>query len=168
MAPVTSRVVPSLFILASSVCKSLQCLISSLTQGVDGGHLFRLTCSVVLWGVRTPASKYHWRVWGCLQCMGRIGFAPAHCSECAFWVYTAQAPGCSAGVLSKLGLAFRALPVLSCSGSGSRVLHKGTDSAGHVFWGLPRSEQLRRPGGRCVSTTFLVLAAWFPGCAVKH
>ena len=38
----------SLFILASSVCKSLQCLISALTQEGKGGHLFRLTCSVVL------------------------------------------------------------------------------------------------------------------------
>ena len=34
VVPVTSRVVPCyLFILASSVCKSLQCLISTLTQG---------------------------------------------------------------------------------------------------------------------------------------
>ena len=39
---------PSLFILVSSVCKSLQCLISTLTQRSEGGHLFRLTCSVVL------------------------------------------------------------------------------------------------------------------------
>ena len=39
-----------LFILASSVWWSLQCLISALTQGGGGGHLFRLTCSVVLWG----------------------------------------------------------------------------------------------------------------------
>ena len=31
------------FILVSSVCKSLQCLISALTQGGKGGHLFRLT-----------------------------------------------------------------------------------------------------------------------------
>ena len=28
---------------------SFQCLISTLTQGGEGGHLFRLTCSVVLW-----------------------------------------------------------------------------------------------------------------------
>ena len=47
------------FILASSVCKSLQCLISALTQGGEGGHLFRLTCSVVLWGGRNTANKYH-------------------------------------------------------------------------------------------------------------
>ena len=50
-------------------------------------------------------------------------------------------------------------PGLSHLGSGSRVLHKGTDSVGPVFCALPRSEQLRRPGawrvhipqvGRCV------------------
>ena len=29
---------------------------------------------------------------------------------CAFLVYTAQVPGCSAGVLSKVGPVFRALP----------------------------------------------------------
>ena len=48
-----------LFILASSVCRSLQCLISALIQGGEGGHLFRLTCSVVLWVVRNTANKYH-------------------------------------------------------------------------------------------------------------
>ena len=57
---------PSLFILAFSVCKSLQCLISTLTQGGEGGDLFRLTCSVVLWGERNTANKYHRRVWGVL------------------------------------------------------------------------------------------------------
>ena len=34
-------------------------------------------------------------------------------------------------------------PGLSHSGSGSRVLHKGTDSVGPAFCALPRSEQLR-------------------------
>ena len=43
-----------MFILASSVFKSFHCLISALTQGGEGGHLFRLICSVVLWGGRTP------------------------------------------------------------------------------------------------------------------
>ena len=37
-------------------------------------------------------------------------------------------------------------PDLSHSGSGSWVLHKGTNSVGPVFCALPRSEQLRRPG----------------------
>ena len=36
-------------------------------------------------------------------------------------------------------------PGLSCSGSGSWVLHKGTDLVGPGFCALPRSEQLRRP-----------------------
>ena len=36
-------------------------------------------------------------------------------------------------------------PGLSQSGSGSRVLHKGTDSVGPEFYALPRSEQLGRP-----------------------
>ena len=34
-------------------------------------------------------------------------------------------------------------PGLHCSGSGFWVLHKGTDSVGHLFCALPRSEQLR-------------------------
>ena len=98
-----------MFILASSVCKSLQCLISTLTQGSKGGHLFRLTCSVVLWGGRNTANKYHWHVWECLPCPGQTGFAPAQ-GVCAFPVYTAQAPGCSAGELSKAGPGLHALP----------------------------------------------------------
>ena len=53
--PVTSRVVPS--VLASSVCWSLQCLISALTQGGGGGHFFRLTSSVALWGGTEAANK---------------------------------------------------------------------------------------------------------------
>ena len=39
----------SLLRLASSACKSLQCLISALTRGGESGLLFGLTCSVVLW-----------------------------------------------------------------------------------------------------------------------
>ena len=37
-------------------------------------------------------------------------------------------------------------PGLSRSGSGSQVLHKGTDSVEPAFFALPRSKQLRRPG----------------------
>ena len=59
-----------MFILASFVCKSLQCLISTLTQGSEDGHLFRLTCSVVLWGGRDTANRYHWHVWGVLAVYG--------------------------------------------------------------------------------------------------
>ena len=46
----------------------------------------------------------------------------------------------------KWGLDCMRFPGLSHSGSGSRVLDKGTDSFGLAFCALPRSEQLRRPG----------------------
>ena len=78
----------------------------------------------------------------CSQGLGYTGFAPTH-GVCAFPVYTAQAPGCFAGELSKAGPGLHTLPGLSCSGSGSIVLHKGTDSVGPEFCALPRSEQLR-------------------------
>ena len=45
----------------------------------------------------------------CSQCLGHMGFAPSH-RACAFPVYTAQAPGCSEGELSKAGPGLRALP----------------------------------------------------------
>ena len=78
----------------------------------------------------------------CSQCLGHTGFAPAPCM-CAFPINTAQAPGCSAGELSKAALGCMHFPGLSHSGSGSRVLHKGTDLVGPAFCALPRSEQLR-------------------------
>ena len=59
----TSKVVPSVL---ASVCWSLQCLISTLTQGGGGGHFFRLTCSVVLLEGRDAVNKYHWHLWGVL------------------------------------------------------------------------------------------------------
>ena len=43
------------------------------------------------------------------QCLSHTGFAPAH-GVCAFLAYTAQAPGFSAGELSKVGPGLRALP----------------------------------------------------------
>ena len=61
------------------------------------------------------------------QCLGHTGFAPVH-AVCAFLVYTAQAPGFSVGKLSKWALGCLHFPGLHHSGSGSRVLHKDTDS----------------------------------------
>ena len=65
------------FILVSSVCKSLQCLISALTQEGEGGHLLKLTCSVVLWGGRNTVNKYHWLVWGVLAVYGPHWVCPS-------------------------------------------------------------------------------------------
>ena len=131
-----------LFILASSVFRSLQCLLSALTQGGEGGHLFRLTCSVVLWGGRNYANTS-------LECVGSA------CSDSA----TLGLPLFTACVLSqstllrlqvvlqgnclKQALGCMHFPGLSCSGSVSWVLHKGPDFVGCAFCVLPRSEQLR-------------------------
>ena len=43
------------------------------------------------------------------QCLGHTGFAPPH-GVCAVLVCTAEAPGCSAGELSKAGPVLHALP----------------------------------------------------------
>ena len=130
-----------LFILAFSVCWSLQCLIPALTQGGGGRHLFRLPCSVLQWGGRNTANKYYWRVWGVLAVSGSYWVAPAH-SVCAFLVYTAQAPGSLQGNCLKQALGCVHFPGLSHSGSGSWVLHKGTDLVGPAICALPRSLSL--------------------------
>ena len=42
------------------------------------------------------ANEHHWRAWGALAVSGSHRVCPAH-SVCAFPVFSAQAPGCSAG-----------------------------------------------------------------------
>ena len=122
----------SLFILASSVCRSLQCLISALIKWVkvvtylgsrvqlcsEGG-----TISLVFWGVLCvcPSSRKHVLSGSTLL----------------------RLQDDMQGNYPKWALNFVHFPGLSCSGSGSRVLHKGTDLVGHAFCVLPRSEQLR-------------------------
>ena len=90
------------------------------------------------------------------QCLGHTGFAPAH-GVCAFPVYTAQALGCSARNCLRWALGCMPFRDLSPSGSGSRILHKGTDLIGPAFCVLPRSEQLR-----CLVST--VAPSW--GCVL--
>ena len=94
-----------LFILASSVCKSLQCLIFALTQGGGGGHLLRPLVQSHCGEEGTLQTNVPGMYGECAQCLDHTGFAPAH-GGCAFPVYTAQAPGCSAGDLSKAGPGF--------------------------------------------------------------
>ena len=97
--------------MASSVCKSLKCLISALKQGGERGRLFTLTCSIALWGGRKEHCKQI-----SLACVGSarsvwttLGL-PQLTVTCAFWVYTAQAPGCAAGHCPKRALRFHSLP----------------------------------------------------------
>ena len=85
----------------------------------------------------------------CSQCLGHTGFTPAH-GMCAFLVYTAQAPGCSAGELSKTG------PGL-CALSRSKPLR-------FRFSGIP---QRRRLSWACVLCPSQVRAAHATSCLVS-
>ena len=105
----------------------------------------------------------------CSQCLGHTGFAPAH--------------GMCFSSLHCLG--FRLLckewalgcvqfPGLSLSGSGSRVLHKGTDSVGPAFCALPGpSSSGDQVLGECTllkcraSYHLPVPASWFPGAPIS-
>ena len=95
---------------------------------------------------RDTANKYRWRVWGVLTVYGSHWVCPSS-RQCVL-------PGSTVlriqvalqGNCPKQALHFVHFPGLSCLGSGSRVLHKGTDSVGCAFCALPRFEQLRQPG----------------------
>ena len=89
-----------LFILASTVCKSLQCLISDLTQG---GRVVTYLGSLVqlCYGEGGTQQTNLTGVCGeCSQCMGHTGLSQL-ITACAFVVYIAQAPSSSAGKLSR-------------------------------------------------------------------
>ena len=64
----------------------------------------------MLQGGRNTANKYHWHVWGVLTVTGPHWVCSHSRRVCAFPVYTAQAPGCSARELSKAGPELCALP----------------------------------------------------------
>ena len=145
----------SVLILASAVCKSLQCLISAVTQGGEGSY-----SSAIL---GPPPSRSLIRAHLFSRAVGR----EEHCKQMSL-VYV----GSARSVLATLGLPLLTVcvlsqstllrlqvalqgnclkwalgcvhfPGLSHSGAGSRVLHKGTDSVGPAFHALSRSEQLR-------------------------
>ena len=127
----------------ASLCQSLQCLISALTQAGGGGLLFRFACSVALWGGRGTAGRYPC-VWVALTVFQPHWVCPRSW-VCDVLVYTVQAPGCS----------IWSGPCIAC-GSSFRVFHKSTDFGSACILCLPRQEQLRLPGadGRT-----------FPGCS---
>ena len=105
--------------------------------------MLRLTCSIVLWGGRNTANKYHWSVWGVLAVSGphwvcpnsqRVCFPGLHCSGSRLLSWE----------LSKVGPGLHALPRSKPLRFRFWVLYKGTDLVGPVFCALPRSEQLRQ------------------------
>ena len=129
--------VPS--VLASSVCWSLQCLISALTQRGQWWTPFLASLVQSCCGeVRTLQTN---NTDVCLQCLSHTGPAPAH-GMCTLPVHTSQDLDCSTGNRLRLALGCMHLPSLSCSSSGTHVVLRGTDSVGPAFCALPRSQQL--------------------------
>ena len=120
------------FVYLASACRSLQCLISDLTQGGRGGLLFRFACSVVLWGRRGAADKCHWPVWGALAV-----FRPHWvCPHSRVWVLSRLHCSGSRLLYRERALSCVHFPGPSRSGSGSRVLHKDADF-GPAFCAFP-------------------------------
>ena len=133
-----------LFILASSVCKSLHSLISALTQGGGGGHLFRLTCSAVLWGGRNTANITG--VWGVLAVSG------------PHWVCSHSLRVCFPGLH---GSGFRLL----CSGSVlSRLWVPRSKPLRFSFLGTPQRHRLSWARVLCTSHMGSVCSpsTWMP------
>ena len=131
-----------LFILASSVCRSLPCLISVLTQEGEGGHLFRLLLS------RAARREESCRQTS-LACVGsaRSAWATLGLPLLTVCGLSRSTPlrlqVALQGNSLKQALGCMHFPGLSHSCSGSQILHKGTDSVGSAFFALLRSKQLR-------------------------
>ena len=109
----------------------------------------------------------------CSQCLGHTRFAPTH-SVYAFLVYTAQVPGCSTVVLSKVGPVFSVLP----RSKMLRFRFLGTPQGHRLSWAciLCPSQVRAAQAARCLASalalggpvsliTSPVPAAWFPECA---
>ena len=110
----------------------------------------RLTCSVVLWGGRNAANKYHWCLWGVLTMSQPHWVCPTH-GMCAFPVYTASALGCSAGNCLRL-----ALGCMHFLGLNKLLRFR--------HWGTP---QRRRLGWACILCPSQVRAAQMTRCLVS-
>ena len=109
-----------------------------------------------------------WSVWAAL------GFPLIH-GVCAFPFYTAQAPGCSVGELSKVGPGLHALP----RSKPLRFRFSGTPQRHRLSWACVlcpswfRAAQVTRylastlsPGGALLLITSPVPATWFPRCTM--
>ena len=125
--PVASKAVPS--VIASSVCWSLQCLVSALTQRGQWRTLFfffRLTCSVALWGGREGCCKQI--TLACARsASATLGLPPFH-GACSLTAHAAQDLGCSARNHPWPALGCLHFPGPRRSGSGTRVVLRSTDS----------------------------------------
>ena len=83
-------------VITSSVCWSLQCLVSSLTQRGRWRTLFFFLGSLVQSRCGEGGTLQTNNTGVCSQCLSHTGPAPAH-GMCSLPAHTAQALGCSTG-----------------------------------------------------------------------
>ena len=129
--PVASKAVPSVI---ASVCWSLQCLVSTLTQRGWWRTLFflfvcffRLTCSFALRGGREGCCKQI--TLACARsASATLGLPRPVPGACSLPAHAAQALGCSAGNHPRPALGFLHFPGPSRSGPGTRIVLRGADS----------------------------------------
>ena len=166
------------FVYFGFLCKCIQCLISTLTQGGEGGHLFRLTCSIVLLGVRNTVNKYHWRVCGVLAVSGShwvcprsryLCFPGLHCLGSrllcwgTFWVgpglhaFPRSTPFRFLGTPQRHGFSWacvscsRFVPFPGPSSSGNQVLGESTRTRCRASYPLPGPSRLLSLVHSCIS-----------------
>ena len=121
--------------LASSVCWSLQCLISALSQGGRWWTLFFLG-SLVQSRCGEGGMLQTNNSGVCSQCLSHAGSAPAHGAHLSGSRLLCREPS-EAGPRLHAPLWSKPLRL------GSQVAFRGTDSIGPVFCALARTEWLR-------------------------
>ena len=104
--------------------------------------------------------------------MDHTGLAPAHRLRVLSWATLLRLQVALQGCCPKQALHFVYVPGLSCSGSGSWVVHKGTDLVGHAVVPVPgpthpSDHESTVPGELFVLITSLVPDTWFPGCTAR-
>jgi len=125
------------FVYFGFVC--LQGLISTLTQGSE--VVTYLASLFQLCGGRHTSNKYCCHVWGVLTVYGSHWVCPRSRQLVFPGSTLLRLQGALQGHCPKRALHF--VHYTGLSHSCSWVLHKGTDSIGHAFCALPRSEHLR-------------------------
>ena len=106
----------------TSVCWSLQCLISVLTQWGGGGDFFVFLGSLVQSHCGEGGMLQTNNTVVCTQCLSRSGSTLLHRE------------------LSEAGPRLHAPPRSKGLRLGSQIALRGADSVGTAFWALPRSE----------------------------
>ena len=131
------------------------------SQGLPGspkeGQFFRLHCSVVLWGGRNTANKYHWRVWAVLAVSGPHWVCP-HSRCVCFTCRHCSGSCCLAGDLSKVGPGLCVLP----RSKPLRFRFSGTPQRHRLSWlcVLSPSQVWTSHVSRCLASTWAMVPAW--------